>query len=463
MLGIVLNTIIPIITYPYVSRVLGVDSLGIYNFYASASTYLILLTNFGISIYGIREIGRSKDDLKQVSRIYLELTTISFIMVVISLCFVLYLIMFTSASKDTSIVCWFFISVFFTSIGADWVFVGLEKQKYLLLRNLIVKLISLICIFVFVTNKEDLLIYVVIIVLGTVLVSVCNIYSIFRFVDIYEYRFINIIRHIKPLFSIFVVDVSYRYLGLVDVILLGLWGTKWDVGIYSMALKVILLCIQLFNVLATTLLPRTAFYIKNSDFSLFEKLSKKSVQGLFFLCVPLTIIVFFGSDLIVSFLGGESFQDSVAVLKILSFTIIVAVLYNTIIFQILYPLGKVKSVIFVNIVGIIFNVCLNYMLIPEYHYIGIACAYLSTFILNLIFICIINRKVVCFLFNRKVMYYILVGLFIFTFNFIFAINIVPLMFLDIFLYGLLLYYLKDEFCMDTLQYIGNLKRYHLKK
>ena len=104
MLGIILNTIIPIITYPYVTRVLGVDSLGIYNFYSSASTYLILLTNLGISIYGIREIGRFRNNVKQISRIYFELLSINLFMCLLALCFVIYVILSIANPKDSFII-----------------------------------------------------------------------------------------------------------------------------------------------------------------------------------------------------------------------------------------------------------------------------------------------------------------------------------------------------------------------
>lgn len=107
MLGIILNTIIPIITYPYVTRILGVDSLGVYNFYSSASTYLILLTNLGISIYGIREIGRFRNNVKQISRIYFELLSINFFMCLLALCFVIYVILSIANSKDSFIISWF--------------------------------------------------------------------------------------------------------------------------------------------------------------------------------------------------------------------------------------------------------------------------------------------------------------------------------------------------------------------
>ena len=110
MLGIILNTIIPIITYPYVTRVLGVDSLGIYNFYSSASTYLILLTNLGISIYGIREIGRFRNNVKQISRIYFELLSINLFMCLLALCFVIYVILSIANPKDSFIISWFYLS-----------------------------------------------------------------------------------------------------------------------------------------------------------------------------------------------------------------------------------------------------------------------------------------------------------------------------------------------------------------
>ena len=463
MLGIILNTIIPIITYPYVTRVLGVDSLGIYNFYSSASTYLILLTNLGISIYGIREIGRFRNNVKQISRIYFELLSINLFMCLLALCFVIYVILSIANPKDSFIISWFYLSVLFTCVGADWFFVALEKQKYLLIRNVIVKLLSLVSIFLFVTDRNDLLIYVAIISLSTILVSCCNVYSVLRFVDLSECRNIHCLRHIKQLMGIFIIDISYRYLGLVDVILLGIWGSKWDVGIYSVALKVVLLCIQFFNVLATTLLPRSSFYINNSEFLEFEKLSRKSVQLICFLCVPLVIFVFYCAHYIIYFLGGADFKDSILALKILSFSILFAILYNTIIFQILYPLGRIKSIIFVNTTGIIVNTILNYILIPNYHYIGIAYSYVITFIISLIIICIINIEDVKFIFTHRMLSYLVASLVVFVFNLLVFMDTILLVALVALIYFFVLYCMKEEFCVNAILYINGIRVRFLRK
>ena len=162
MFGVIFNTIIPIIVFPYVTRVLGVDGIGKYSFYSSALTYAALFTGFGIALYGAREIGKCADDPNRRGQKLVELIVVNLMTVAIFFVIVIYFAFFSSYSKDWLIIILFSFTLLTNAIGAEWFFVGIEKQGFMLVRNVVVKTISTILIFLLVKEPEHLVRYVAI-------------------------------------------------------------------------------------------------------------------------------------------------------------------------------------------------------------------------------------------------------------------------------------------------------------
>lgn len=411
ILGVVFSTIIPIIVFPYVSRVLGVTQLGEYNFYNSALAYLALFSSFGITIYGVREVGRVKDDIKKRSNILVELVCLNLIFTVCCLLFVLYCIVFTKYGADYKIILIFSIILMTNAIGAEWFFVAIEKQKYLLIRNLIIKIISLVLIFLLVVSPDDTITYATITVFSLAGVSILNIIYIIKLSDFSGIHTLHLKKYLNPLAFIFVIEILLRFLGLGDVVILGNFGGDTAVGFYIMGLKIFLLVTSLMKVTATTLLPRAAFYLENGEIDNFNVLLRDTVNLIFLLGIPCSLGLILWAEPVVNLFGGKDFEPSVLLLQGFSCLIIVSVIVNMIVFQILYPLDKIKSIIVAHVIGVGLNIILNIVLIDRMSYYGTFLAFAISNIVILLILFLLERKSIpmC-IFSKNILKYIYAGI-----------------------------------------------------
>lgn len=375
MIGVVLNMIIPLITFPYVSRVLGVEGIGKYNFYSSGQSYLALFAAFGVSIYGVREIGKLRDNKRARAQVLLDLCIVSLIASLICYVAIAFLLLFIDYSNDAIIILLFSLTLLTGAIGPDWYFVGIEKQGFMVLRNLIIKVVSLILIFVFVTEPNHLIRYVGITVFSISAVSVVNFIYLIKDSAYEGAKLPSISKYIAPLFAIFIVDILLRYLGLGDVLLLGVLSNDEAVGIYTMGLKIFAIATSVLKVTATTLMPRASYYLENNDKSVFWDFISKSTAALFLVGVISTVVLFAYATPIVNLMGGSQFADSSNVLRFLSLLFVLTIGSNTFVFQVLYPLGKTRSIIIAHIVGVVLNLFLNFILVPRISYWGTLIAF----------------------------------------------------------------------------------------
>lgn len=364
MFGVIFNTIIPIIVFPYVTRVLGVDGIGKYSFYSSALTYATLFTGFGIALYGAREIGKCADDIIRRTQKLVELIVLNLMIVAIFFIIVIYFAFFSSYSKDWLIIILFSLTLLTNAIGAEWFFVGIEKQGFMLVRNIVIKTISTIMIFLLVKEPEHLVRYVAITSFSMAGTSLTNVYylinlSVLRYVKNLSFR-----KYLHPLSSIFSIEVLLRYLGLGDVVILGVLAGDNAVGIYSMGLKVFLLVSSIMKVTATTLMPRSAYYLENNDTEGFCRLFYNTIRMLFMVGLPISVCMFLFAKPIIIILGGEQFVGAVDLMKEMSFFLLLSVLVNTYVFQAFYPQNKTTPIIVAHLAGLFLNVVLNCLLVP---------------------------------------------------------------------------------------------------
>jgi len=177
VLGVFCQIIFPLVTYPYVTRILGLANLGEYNFYTSTVAFVTLFSGFGISLFGTKEIGKYRNNKEKYSQVFVELFTLNFMMCVLAYLLLFGLASFSTSYQNSKLLAVTSIMILGNTIGAEYLFVALEKQKYLLIRNVLFKAVSVICIFIFVKNENDLMLYAVISVISTVGLSITNIFN----------------------------------------------------------------------------------------------------------------------------------------------------------------------------------------------------------------------------------------------------------------------------------------------
>lgn len=361
--------LLPIITVPYVSRVLGVEGVGIYSYTYSIAYYFILFSMLGINNYGSRYIAKVRKNRDETSRVFLSIYCMQFIITI--LCIIIYyayIFLFNVEYKKIAIIQG--IAILTSLFDINWFYFGLEKFKITVLRNLIIKILSLICIFIFVKKAEDLPIYTLILSLSSV-ISCFPLWVILKkYIRFTKITLKNVIEHIKSCLVLFIPVISYSIYKVMDKTMLGSLIGANEVGYYENATKIINIPLGFITALGTVMLPRMSNVAANGDKNQFETLIKKSINFIMFISIPICLgICAISDDFSVLFFGSE-FEKTGILCIYLSVTIIFIAMANVVRTQFLIPKERDKEYVISTICGAIINLVLNLYLIPKYESVG---------------------------------------------------------------------------------------------
>lgn len=369
--------VFPLITFPYASRILLADGMGQVQFYHSIISYIILLTSIGIPLYGIREVARVRDDKEKLSKTTLELFFLSFLFSLVG--YIIVAILCLTVGKVQDNIPLFLIissSIFLTSIGCPWFYSGVEEFKYVTCLNIVVKIASVIFLFIFVKTKADLLLYGVYSVLGSIGNYLVNFIRLRKYISFkgLSLKSLQLFRHVKPAAAVFLLNIITSIYINLDTVMLGFLSGTTAVGYYNGATKLSHLLVTLVTSLGTVLLPRTSNLLENGKNEEFYALSSKSYNFITMMSFPMLCGVLLLSPSIIMLFCGPGFIPSIEVLRIISPIIVFIGISNLIGIQMLYPMGKIKLVTISTGVGAAVNLILNIILIPSMAQNGAALA-----------------------------------------------------------------------------------------
>ena len=399
----VINTvsglIFPLITYPYVFRILLADGVGQVNFYNSIISYITLLTGLGIPLYGIREIARVRDDIKELTQTTVEILSLNLLLNIVGYV-VVFILCFTveDIRQDYPLFLLLSISIILTTIGCPWFYNGIEDFKFVTLRGIAVRIICTVFLFVAVKTKQDLYWYG----LYYVLVSTGNYIVNFLFlrkrisVGLIKWSDLNIGKHIKPALAVFIFNlITSIYLNL-DKLMLGFIKDAQAVGYYTAATQLSHVFLTLATALGAVMLPRSSNLIKTGQIEEFYRLSNKSYNFILMLTMPFCFGCMVMSPVLIHLFCGPSYEPSITTLKIICPIIVALGMSNLIGMQMLYPLGKINIVTISTCVGAALNLVLNLCLIPLLAQDGAAIATVAAEVSVTTTQIVLARKYICF-------------------------------------------------------------------
>ncbi len=385
------SIIFPLITFPYVSRVLKPEAWGKVNLAVSFITYFSYFAQLGLPTYGVKICAKYRDDKEKLSRTVQELSIIGAIATVITYAaLAVTIIIVPKLASEKPLYLLVSSTLFFNLIGMEWLYKALEKYTYITVRSLIFKFIALIGMFLLVKSKSDYVIYGGISVFAASASNVCNFiearkYITFKPLGGYHFR-----EHLKPLFILFAMTCASTIYTNLDTVMLGFMATNADVGYYNAAVKIKSLLVAVVTSLGTVLLPRASYYIEKGFFDEFKKISSKALNFTFVIAIPMIVYFTFFSKECIFFLSGTEFESSILPMQVIMPTLLFIGLTNILGIQILIPLGKERYVLYSTIVGALIDLVLNALLIPELKSTGAAIgtlvAEISVFIVQLILI-----------------------------------------------------------------------------
>ena len=339
----VLILILPLITVPYVARVLGADGVGIHSYTYSISYYFMLIAMLGLNNYGNRSIAKVRDNKDELSKTFWSIYLLQFIVsTLMVITYLIYIILFNIRYKQIAVIQIFYVisSIF----DINWFFFGLEKFK-ITIRNTIIKIISLVSIFLFVRNSDDLWVYTLILSGSTFLSQIILWPYMKKYVNFTKIKIIDILKHLKPCLILFIPVIAVSIYKIMDKIMLGNMASIVEVGYYENAVKIIDVPKCIITSLGTVMLPRMSNMIAKGEEEKIKMYIGKSLQVIMFLALPITMgLIAISDDFILIFLGNN-FTKTGTLIKYLAISLIFLSWANVIRTQYLIPKERDKDYI----------------------------------------------------------------------------------------------------------------------
>ena len=394
----------PLITFPYVCRVIEADGIGQINFFQSIISYISLFTCLGIPMYAIREIARDRSDVVQMNRTAMEILLLHSMLTLVGYAIVAILCL-TVPQIQVNIPLFLILSltIFFTAIGCEWFYQGIEDFKYITIRGLIIKTVSVVLLFIFVKSKTDLLYYGCYTVFGVLGGNIFNFFRLRKYIHRENIIFseLHIKRHVKPVLKVFSFSVVTSIYLQLNTVLLGFLKNALAVGYFAAATKVMQMLLTMSVCLGSVMMPRASHLIAENKEDEFNRLIQKSYDFTLAIALPMTIGLIFCAPSLITALCGVKFEHSILPSQIIAPIILMVAISNVFGIQVLFPKGKINIVTLCCGIGAVADLILNLCLIPFFSYIGTSIAYLGAEVATTVSMYFIGRRYIPIIYFKK--------------------------------------------------------------
>lgn len=380
-----LTIITPLLTAPYIARVLGAANVGINSYSYAITCYFSMVAALGIENYGSRLIAQKKNNKEELDRAFSELFVVHFVIaVLVYMLFMGYCMLFVNDNKNIFLIQSFYVlGVVF---DVNWLYFGLEEFQRTVTKNSILKIINVILIFLFVKDSSDLVLYVAILAIGTFINYSILWVGIKKFVSFKKVSIDKCLVHIKPLFILFLPSIAVMLYKYMDKIMLMNMADSSAVGFYDSGEKIITLCLGLINALGVVMLPRISSLKQLGNNEKVEEYFNKSIMLIGFISVGCCFGAFSVAKDFVPFFFGPGYEPSIVVMQGLALTMPFSAFANVAKTQ--YMLPNSKDNLFANtlICGALINFVINFLLIPKLNVMGATVGTICTEV----FVCVVQ-------------------------------------------------------------------------
>ncbi len=360
-----LTIIFPLITFPYVSRILQAENIGKVQFATSIVSYFALIASLGISTYAIREGAFLKKEPEKLKGFCNEIFSFNVITTGISYILLAITMIFINKSSDyLLLIAIQSITIIFTTLGIDWINSIYEDYLYITIRSIFIQILTLILTFTLIKSTNDYFWYAIILVISSVGANILNFFYVKKYIRIKFTFKINIKKHIKPIIILFSSTLATTIYNSADVTMLGIMRGDYVVGIYYIGTKIYSIIKQLLNSAIAVVIPRISSYNSDSKQKEKDELLNKILKVIIMILLPtITGIAVLSKD-IVLLISGEEYINSSASLFILAFALLFAVIANFSSNLILVTHKEETKSLIATITAAITNFILNFALIP---------------------------------------------------------------------------------------------------
>ncbi|WP_164985643.1 flippase [Enterococcus faecium] len=366
----ILVMILPVITTPYVSRVLKAEGVGEFNYSYAIVSVAVIIAQLGTNMYGQREIAYVQNNKIRRSEVFWSI----FVIRIISSFIVFPVYILISATLHSYTVLLISMSVYLVAniFDVSWFFQGMEDFKKTAIRSMAVKLIGVVLIFLLVKNENDVVLYSVILagtqLLGNALLC-CYIPKYVRRISIHD---ISITPHIRPILGLFLPTAAVYIYTYVDKIILGMFSTDAQVGLYSQPEKIVKLLMTVITSLGAVMLPHIAVAVKENNINRIRKEVLNAVSFVFCIGAPMVVGAIIIAKTFIPWFLGDGYAKSIYLFQLLSPLILIIGFASVVGQAVLIPMKRQRIYTLSIMTGAVINLVVNLALIPHFEAVGAA-------------------------------------------------------------------------------------------
>lgn len=357
------NYLLAFITFPYITRVLGVERFGQVNFALNVVEYFLIFATLGINTIGTREIAAVNGVQKKLNHVFSSIFGMNFVLtIIVSIIFLISIQLITKFNENSCLLYIGLGKIISTCFLVEWFYTGIEKFKYITIRSLLIKILYVISVFIFVKTRTDYILYFLLTVGAVVLNAIVNFLFCRKLVkidwhDFYNFEFIkpNIILGIQALMTSTYMTFNVMWLGLVS--------TDVQVGYYTTAFRLYFIAISLFGAYTAVMIPRMSAIVAEGNNELFRVLLRKSFKICILFCIPIIIIGIIFTPFIIYLVAGHGYEGAIIPMRIIMPAVLFVCIAQVIALQILVPFKKDKVLLVASIAGASLALIFNFIFV----------------------------------------------------------------------------------------------------
>lgn len=394
--------IYPLITYPYVTRVLGVENLGKVTYSQSIEGYFALVAALGITTYAVREGALVREDKKKLQSLVSELFTTNMITTIIAYVLLFLVLFLVPQFKDyRSLILLLSIAIIFTTVGVDWINNVFEDFYYITIRSIVIQIAVIALLFIFVKDENDYYIYAFLTILSTCLISASNFFHVRKYCKLRITRKPKFISHVKEMLIFFANNLAIQIFVNVDMTMLGLYTSDFYTGIYAVAVKIYNVIKVMVAAVFTVCIPRLTSYWNSDKKDMYKTLLQSVTDVCTLLVFPAVVGLICLARPIVLIISGQEFEQSITSLSILSIAIIGSIYSGVLTNCINLPMKREINTLKGTSLAAVVNLILNIGIIPQFKEVGAAVTTIVAEFTVAIFVLFTSLSIIKQLFNAK--------------------------------------------------------------
>lgn len=368
----IVNIIVPLLTAPYTSRVLGAANIGIYSYTYSLISTVVMIGALGAATYAQKEIAATGDDVAERSYIFWEVFWSKAVVTILAS-----VLFFIYAIRDRYF--YYYILqlpfLFAAVLDISWLFQGVEKFDYIAIRNIIVRIVGIILLFILVKDTGDLPIYLLIIGVTQFLGNLTMWTYVKQFIVLSPIRNNMIVMHLKNMMVYFIPSITYQIYAVLDKAMLGwLVGSNYENGYYEQGHKIVNMIVNVISAYTIVMRSRMSFLFKNNDVEEIKRKMIDSSNVIAFMVFPMSFGLAIITSTMVPWFFGEGYERVNTILYVFC-PVFVFMGYSRLIgTHLLTPSGRQGKSNIAQIIACVFNIILNAILIPRFESVGAAIA-----------------------------------------------------------------------------------------